>query len=169
MIFHKLMQQYKPVKYGWLFVFLLFNICVFAADSLVVSSPDKKIKLSLHHKAHLSYTIRFLNEVVIQSSKVDLLLANGKSLSADLSISKKKIRSFAGKIVSPVPEKRQVIPDIYNELTVRFKQPYSLLIRVYNDGIAYRFITHFKDSITIKNEVSEFNFPPGKKILLTNN
>ncbi len=87
MIFHKLMKQYKPAKYGWLFIFSLSNICVFAADSLVVSSPDKQIKLSLHHKQHLRYTIRFLNEVVIQSSKVDLLLANGKSLSEDISIS----------------------------------------------------------------------------------
>lgn len=46
-----------------------------------------------------------------------------------------------------------------------FKQLYTLLFRVYNDGVAYRIVTHFKDSVIIKNELAHFNFT-GKKMLL---
>jgi Glycoside hydrolase 97. len=37
---------------------------------------------------------------------------------------------------------------------------------VYNDGVGYRIVTRFKDSIIIKNEVAEFSFPEHKKVLL---
>ena len=93
-------------------------------------------------------------------------MSDGKSLSGDLSCIKKSIQYFNEKIISPVPEKRKEIADNYNLLTLRFKQPYTLLFRVYNDGVAYRLVTRFKDSIFIKNEVALFSFNPGKKILL---
>ena len=42
-----------------------------------------------------------------------------------------------------------------------FKSGFSLQFRVYNDGIAYRYETAFKDTITIKNEIAEIQFPAG--------
>ena len=93
-------------------------------------------------------------------------MENGQRLSNDLKLQKKTITSHNEKIISPVPEKRKVIIDNYNELTLQFRQPYTILFRVYNDGVAYRIITRFKDSIIIKNEVALFNFSANKKVLL---
>ncbi|MEP6615617.1 MAG: glycoside hydrolase family 97 protein [Ginsengibacter sp.] len=135
-------------------------------DTFSISSPDKKIKVLLRLKNRLSYSIQYLDEIILQPSYIDLVLGDGKNLSGDLRIQQIKIQSFDEKIISPVPEKRIHITDKYNQLTVEFLQPYTLLIRVYNDGVAYRIITGFKDSITVKNEVAQFTFTPGKKILL---
>src|SRR5689334_9157221 len=152
-----------------LIAFLFFLVAfhyVHAGDSLIVSSPDKKIDVIVSYKGQLSYSINYLGEPILRPSIVDLQLQNGKKLSDDLHVNKRSMRSFNGKIVSPVPEKRKEIPDVYNELTLQFKEPFTLLVRVYNDGVAYRIVTRFKDSITIKNEVADFNFPGRKKVLL---
>ncbi len=137
-----------------------------AADSVIVSSPDKKISITVHYKNRLSYSVKYHEELILQPSYIDLTLNNGKSLSDDLRILRKTIQVFDEKIISPVPEKRKQITDNYNLLTLQFKQPYTLLFRVYNDGVAYRVVTRFKDSIVIKNEVAQFTFNPGKKVLL---
>ena len=122
---------------------------LFAADSLVVNSPDKKIQVTVRYKTKLSYTIKYLDQLILQPSYIDIFLSDGKSLSGDLSVLKKSI-------ISPVPEKRKEITDNYNLLTLRFKNPYTLLFWIYNDGVAYRLVTRFKDSIFIKNEVAMF-------------
>ena len=44
-------------------------------------------------------------------------------------------------------------------MSIFFRKPYKVEFRVYDDGVAYRFLTSFKDSITIQNEVASFHFP----------
>ena len=53
---------------------------------------------------------------------------------------------------------KAIIPDEYNQLTLNCKADYGIIFRVYNDAVAYRFITKKKDSIIIKNEEANFNF-----------
>lgn len=148
-----------------LIIFLL-PVEVFAIDSLQVSSPDKKINVVVNYTGRLSYSIKYEGHLILQPSYIDLRLKNGKSLSGNLAVSRKTVQGFNEKIISPVPEKRKQITDHYNQLTLQFKQPYTLLLRVYNDGVAYRLVTRFKDSIIIEDEIAEFTFNPGKKVLL---
>jgi len=147
---------------------IFFNLFtgVYAADSVVVHSPGKNISVSVYYKDKITYTINYGEETILQPSLIDLVLENGQRLSGNLKLQKKSITSHDEKIISPVPEKRKVIIDNYNELTLQFRQPFTILFRVYNDGVAYQIITRFKDSITIKNEVARFNFSPNKKVLL---
>ncbi len=49
-----------------------------------------------------------------------------------------------------VAHKSSKITDNYNYLTVTFRSGLSVQFRAYNDGIAYRFETAFKNEITIK-------------------
>lgn len=151
---------------------ILFLLCfqlgtdLSASEKIVITSPDKKIEVTVDNKDKLSYSVKFLNQTILQPSYIDITLNNGKSLSDNLGISKKSIESVNDNFISPVPEKRKEIIDNYNLLTLQFKQPYTLLLRVYNDGVAYRIVTRFRDSIIIKNEVASFTFNPGEKILL---
>lgn len=146
--------------------FLLTCQHLLAADSLTVNSPDKKIGVTVYYKDKLRYSINYLGKTIVLPSVIDLQLQDDKKLSDDLRVTKRSVRSINEKIISPVPERRTEIPDIYNELSLQFKGPFTLLLRVYNDGVAYRIVSHFKDSIVIKNEVAEFSFPEHKKVLL---
>src|SRR4030095_13528220 len=113
--------------------FLLACQYLLAADSLIVNSPDKKISVTVHYKGQLSYSVEYLGNTILLQSVIDLQLQNGKKLSDDLHVTKRAVRSFDEKIISPVPEKRKEIPDVYNELLLQFRGPFSLLLRVYDD------------------------------------
>lgn len=139
---------------------------LFAQDSTLVYSPDKKIILTVKYHGRISYTIKYDDKVILQPSAINLFIKGQPSISDNIKIISKKTAQVDEKIVSPVPEKRRIIQDIYNQLTLKFSQPYSLLFRVYNDGVAYRIITRFTDSVIIQNEEAVFSFEPGKKILL---
>lgn len=150
------------------FFLLLFiaNTNLFATDSLLVSSPDKKIVVTVFFKNNISYTIKYDGNIILQTSFIDLIVENRPSLSEKIKLKSHTVKTFDNTITSPVPEKRKIIQDNYNELIANLSQPYALIFRVYNDGIAYRIATKFKDSIVIRNEKATFAFEKGKKILL---
>ncbi len=129
-----------------------------AADSKDISSPDGKIKVSIEVNSGLRYSITYEEKVILQASTINLVLRDQLSLVGKLSIKKLTRRRNNTVILSPVPEKRKHIPDLYNELTLRFNTPFSVVFRVYNDGVAYRFLSHINDSITVEEEIAEFNF-----------
>jgi alpha-glucosidase len=151
----------------FLWILLQTRTSLFAADSLQVNSPDKKITVTIYYKSKISYTVQYNNELILLSSSIDLMVDGYKNLSADIKVKSKKLEAVDEVITSPVPEKRKIIPNQYNQLSIQFSQPYTLLFRVYNDGVAYRIVTRFKDdSITINKEEAIFSFTPNKKILL---
>ena len=145
--------------------YLLVAICVsFSAtswclDTLSVCSPSGKICVKIWMGKDLNYKIDFNGKSIMDPSVMDMLLAGNENFSFSNRIKSHSIKKVNNIIVSPVPEKRKNIPDNYNLMTIVFKQPYKVEFRVYDDGVAYRFLTAFKDSITVQNEIAQFNFP----------
>ena len=152
------------------FIFLLLLLQtgthLFAADSLELASPNKNIRLTVYCGKKITYSVYLNNQPVLLPSSIDLLVAGKKKLAENSRIIASKTETVDETIVTPVPEKRRLIRNHYNQLRIRFTQSYSLLFRVYDDGVAYRIITAFKDSVIINNEEALFTFSPNKKILL---
>jgi len=66
-----------------------------------------------------------------------------------------------------VKEKRAKVADRYNELTVVFRSDYGLILRAYDDGFAYRFLTRFReDSVIVVNETGSVHFSEGDSLYL---
>ena len=65
----------------------------------------------------------------------------------------------ANREISIVHRKSNTIDDHYNEVTLSFRGNWALRFRVYDDGMAYRFISYRKEPAFIETEVS-FRFPP---------
>jgi len=145
-------------------IFLLTFGFTHAVNKKEILSPDGKIKLIVEAKEHLSYSVTYENRIILLPSVIDLTLENGTAISGNIEFKKTTTRGNNSVIISPVPEKRTNIPDVYNELVIRFKTPFSVAFRVYNDGVAYRFQSHFKDSIVISRETATFNFPAAHPI-----
>jgi len=131
----------------------------YAVDKKIITSPDGKIKVTIEANGNIFYSVTYENKTVLLPSIINLTLENGIDISGKIDLKKTSIRNNNSIVISPIPEKRRNIPDIYNELTVRFKIPFSIIFRVYNDGVAYRFLSHIKDSIIVKQEAATFNFP----------
>lgn len=139
--------------------FLINGIMVKASDTLNVEGPSGNINVKVWVDKQLYYEVYYKNKQVMTASAIDMMLQNGQALSVDSKIKSFSYKKVSEEIVSPVPEKRKLIPDVYNQLTVNFRKPFKVEFRVYDDGLAYRISTAFKDSIVIKDEVADFCFP----------
>ena len=128
-------------------------------DSLQACSPSGKICVKVWMDGPLQYSISYEGKTILEPSTIDFLLENHLDLSRNNKIRSSSIKNFESQIIAPVPEKRKIVPDVYTRLLVEFKQPYRVEFRLYDDGAAYRVHTLYKDSISVKNEVAEFNFP----------
>jgi alpha-glucosidase len=85
-------------------------------------------------------------------NSIALLLDKKVSFGTSPVVRGSKTNSVNTKIYPVLPEKRKVIPDVYNELNVRLKGNYGLKIRAYDDGVAYRFFSSLPGEIVVKNE-----------------
>ena len=145
---------------------LFFITCIFLSKQTVaspvftVSSPDKKIMVTIQTKQNLTYSISVDGNMIMPLSVIDLELSGGQKLSDNLSVKSSRHLSVNETIINPFPDTRRNIPDIYNELQINFRSHFAVIFRAYNDGVAYRIITNFKDSIIIKNEAALFHFQP---------
>ena len=147
------------ISIGITILFILCYIDAHSIDTLKISSPSGKILVKIWIGKQLSYAISYDNKIIMQPSHIDLQLNHKLSLSANNKIKSYNVKKVNEEIICPVPERRKIIHDVYNQLSVAFSTPYLVDFRVYDDGVAYRISTRFKDSITIKNEVAEFCFP----------
>lgn len=138
--------------------FILYLIAGWSADTLNICSPSGKICLKVWMGNQLSYCISFDDKSILTPSFIDLTPENNHSLSINNAFKSASVKKFKEQIVSPVPEKRKIIPDVYNLLSISFRQPYKVEFRVYDDGVAYRILTFFRDSIRVMNETAEFSF-----------
>jgi alpha-glucosidase len=130
-----------------------------SVDTLRVTSPSGNIAVRVWMDGQLKYRIQHNGKTIVAVSSVDMKLENGISLGSGNSIKGSSVRKVSEQIISPVPEKRKIIPDIYTLLSVNFTKPFRVEFRVYDDGVAYRILTTFRDSIRIANETAEFVFP----------
>jgi alpha-glucosidase len=140
------------------FSLLLFSLNVQAQHRLF--APDKSLELVVHTGAEVRYAVNRNGQPLIALSPLNLVVNNNVALLSGAVVKKVQRRSVNTTITSPVPEKRKTIPDVYNELRIDFNQPVSLVLRAYNDGVAYRFETRFRDSLVVQSEQATFHFSP---------
>ena len=125
------------------------------------SSPDNKISVTINVGADIKWSATIEGKEVINNSKIAMMLVNGRVLGENEKVTKVSLSKLNDIIRPVVANKRSEIKDNCNILTISFNSGFSLQFRAYDDGVAYRFETSFKDDITVKNEVSELVFPSG--------
>ena len=144
-----------------LFCGLLLNLF---AQKEQLSSPDGKLIVKIDGTSgQLQYSVFTAdqpNEPFLNPSNIGLELGDGTVLGRNPKVTKTEKRTMNQKVASPFYRKTE-ITDNYNELTISFKGNYQVIFRVYNSGIAYRFVTKMKGSIIVKHETAEFNFSDG--------
>lgn len=126
-----------------------------------ITSPDGKISIIVNVGKELTWSASLDNKEIINSVKVAMLLADGKTLGVNEVVRKSTSGRQNDTIVPVVANKRSLIINNCNTLAITFRSGFTLSFKAYNDGIAYRFETSFKDTLIIKSEVSELQFPAG--------
>jgi alpha-glucosidase len=130
-----------------------------------VKSPDGKIDMVVNAGATINWAAKYEQTDVIMPSNVSLVLNNGSVLGLNAVVKSDKTSDKDEYFNTPV-YKRAKVHDNYNQLILKFNGDYGLIFRAYNDGVAYRFTTEFKETITLKDEEANFNFAADNKALL---
>ena len=141
-------------------VFLLFMLQIaFAKDKIfIVNSPDKKNKIEIIAGEKIHYRLLRNNTEILGPSPISLTLYDGKVLGKSAVFQKQATKTI-NTIVKPLYWTNVEIKENYNELTLSFSENFDLIFRVYNEGIAYRFVTRLPGKIKIKDEEVNYNFP----------
>jgi alpha-glucosidase len=129
-----------------------------ASNSFSVTSPDGSIRVTIHAGSELTYSVSVGGRQILHPSSISITLASGQVLGKPAIVTGSDTRSV-DRLIRPVLKiKRAEIRDSYNEVRVDFKAGFSLIVRAFDDGIAYRFSTALPGEITIADEQSTYRF-----------
>lgn len=145
------------MKYFITIVLLVCSFHSYAQQRYTLYSPDSLLRIELAAAEKLSYVLYAGNTKVAASSSIDLQLSDGETISGGINVVKKKQSIVNENIIVPVAYRRRQLYNRYNEISLWFSKPFSVEFRMYNNGMAYRIGTDFKDSITITNETAYFD------------
>ncbi len=144
-----------------LVILLIMTVSYSYAKDYKVSSPDGKITVTVSPATDLNWSVTYDGKEVISSAKAGMVLVDGI-----IPVSGEKVRKATPGKINQVLEtvvayKRSKIEDNCNTLLIAFRSGVAVQFRAYNDGVAYRFETSFKDDITVQNEIADLQFPAG--------
>ena len=133
-----------------------FFAAVAMADESV-ASPDGRIKVTIDTGKKLAWSLTVDGVTVVNPSPIALKLYKGETLGERAKLKNAKTIAINESITPPVAEKRAVIANKCNELRLNFEDNFSLLVRAYDDAVAYRLVTTRDGEMIVENETAAFN------------
>lgn len=140
------------------FICALIAVCPLQAKVYMLHSPDRKITVEVDVAAKTTYSVRFDGEVILAPSPVSMTFADGRTIGDRMRVVKSSTSSVDRTLTPVIRQKSDRIIDRYNELSLAARD-YKLLFRAYDDGVAYRFVTNFRDSVKVLREQVDYLFP----------
>ncbi len=142
-------------------IFILISTIIvlnISAKDLVAQSPDGKIAVTVTIEKAISWKADLEGTNIIAPSSISMTFGNNTVIGENPSLKSSSITKTDRQIDAVIYKKKK-IADQYNELNMKFGD-YSLIFRVYNDGVAYRWITDFKfkGDVIVQSEKADFNF-----------
>lgn len=135
----------------------LMVISAFAAPKdYVLRSPDEKLLVTIETGNGISYTLKHDGDLLLDKSEIGMYMTDGTVFGGYLNVKKASTRTVS-ETIKAIMYKKAEIKDEFNELTLKFKD-FSLIFRAYDDGMAYRFVSHKEEAYNVDYETAEFNF-----------
>lgn len=147
-------------------LYLTATLPIKAQEEYTVSSPNGSLELKISMRDTLSYQIFADGEALSEISPIAMIVErNGRriTLGENPAVEKCSRNSISQKIPMHLGENDQ-IDDTYNEMILDLGTLYSLHCRAYDEGVAYRIESKISGSITIRNEIAEFNFKDNPQV-----
>ena len=137
---------------------VLMTLSVQAAPkSYDLVSPDGRLKLTIDTAEGLEYSLEHDGDILLEKSHLGLYMTDGTVFGGILPVKNVSQRSVSESIPTVI-YKKSVVKDEFNELILRFAK-FSVIFRAYDDGMAYRFVSHLKGQYNVELEMADFGFP----------
>lgn len=133
------------------------------AQRYQLNSPDGKLAITVEAGEKLNWSLNHDGTVVLQTSAIGMQGQDAKSpkkevaFGKNVKVARAERKSVRSSFHTPFYKKAKV-EDIYNELILKCKGGYEIQFRAYDDGAAYRFLSHRKAPFVVNSETADFNF-----------
>lgn len=154
------------MKAFYLFCITLFPVLLFGQKTYSVNSPDKALRFSIKvTQATPLYTVLFKGKPVILNSALSLSFLGSGEFKAGLSTGKAVFRE-GKENYELITGRNRIVHDQYNEMILPLEQTatkrkVNLIVRVFNDGIAFRYEFPLQDGesqLLLSDETNSFHF-----------
>ncbi len=146
------------MKYLLLSTIYIFISNISFGQEFTLFSPDKNIEVVLTLDSEIGINVHYQSYKLFELEDISLEIEGIDFSSGIKKIKKAETSSISRKLYPPIKEKYSAINEEFNELTLRFKSNYAFIIRVFNEGMAYRFQTFFSDSTVVNRENLSLQF-----------
>ena len=135
----------------------LIAVTAFAAPKTYeLKSPDGKLSVSVNAGEGIFYTLSHEGDLLLDKSQISMATVQG-DLFGGVQPVKKVTRRSVSQTLPTVLYKKAQVKDEFNEMTLKFKK-FSLVFRAYDEGMAYRFVSHLTGAYEVEHEFANFNF-----------
>jgi alpha-glucosidase len=133
-------------------------------QAVAFTSPSGIIAVTVTAGAELRWSVSVGGEPVLLPSRIALTLDGGRVLGAPATVRAVGARSVDQVLRPVVRVKRAEVRDHFSERRIDFAGDYALIVRAYNDGVAYRFVTKLPGDIEVRAEEASFRFAADHKL-----
>lgn len=134
------------------------------AQRYTVTDPTGTNTIAIQVGNDIRYTITHKGQSVVPESPISMTLMSGQVLGAKAKVVHKEQKTVQGTL-KPAVYKRAAVEENYRQMTLRFRAPaglrgtYSLVLRAYPDGVAYRWVTNLSADYQVRGEQADVRLP----------
>ena len=161
----------RLIKRQILLLFLPLNL-VIQCKELQIESPDKRIVVNIVNGNKLTWSADYKERRIVDPSPMGFEFRGEEPMAGNFIITDQSVKSVSETWTPVVKSKHSEIKDNYNELHLFLKEKseamreMELIIRAYNDGIAFQYKL-FRSALIgvrqITRELTRFNIPGDPK------
>lgn len=153
----------KKLLISLLFAMAFPPLWVFPANNFRLTSPNGKLTAVVKVvNGKLVYDLSSDGNTVLASSSLAMRLSDGKTLGEQVKNPKVKFANRKFRIKTPIYRCASV-NEACNVMTVDCGK-YAVEFEAFNGGMAYRFVTHYRDSVVVADENDDFALPGNDSI-----
>lgn len=135
---------------------LIYSVVFAYAKPIEVKSPDGKNKAVIETDGKVTYSFFRDGTQILTNSPLSLTVGD-RIWGEDKKCGKIERRSVSEPVTFIVPRKYKETLNNYNQVLLNYKG-YKIEFRVYNDGVAYRFISTAENTNPVKGEQVQYSF-----------
>ena len=117
-----------------------------------VVSPDKHTTVIVSVSDRVTYAVTHHDRPLVTPSEIALVGDRGRMPAATATVSNSSTRSIRESVSRVVWQKSASVLNSYNEQTIEFSDGTSLIVRAFDNGVAYRFATTRTGDMQIRSE-----------------
>ena len=146
---------------GLILLFHLFFAIATYAQTYSLDSPDGRISIEVTTGGNIAWSAFLESKEIISEVGIGMTLDQKRKLGENPKVRNVK-KDLKVELIRPVvPNKDKEIESRYNEMILEMTEKYNVIFRIFDDGVAYRFVDRSKKSAVVYSEKMNIDFPQG--------